>query len=396
MINRFRHKNLILIFLLIPFLCPRGFFEYYSLYKLFFTTWLYISVAIIYIVAIIKLLTLKKIKVNKFIGSMVLYFSIMVIITFLVRQSFSGALQKLFATPALCILCVYYFKKNPLQIIKYTNNILIIVFTLNITFFSPLIWPTYFSPTTNHMLFIGHVQMASQIGILAILSAYIEYEIYNCKRKKYVFIMILSIISMLISFTSAVYIAVILLLCLKIFSHFKDYNLINGKGRYYLTLYLFLNFILFAIIYVGNLTFEIAGFSLNGRGFIWIKAIESFLQSPIYGYGAHGVLIKVFWSYWVDEGQGMNYMHNQILQVLNDGGLILFVAFIYMLYTTISAIDKLKNKKMRFNVSVFMVTIFIVMTFESVTEYFYFSYILCVVAYLPNLTQEQRLSKNEY
>ena len=220
MINRLKYKNIILIFLLIPFLCPRGFLEYFSFYKLFLTAWLYLSVGIIYIVAIAKLLTLKKIKINSFVGSMILYFSIIIIITFLVRQSFSGALQKLFATPALCIFSVYYLKKNPLQIIKYTNNILIIIFVLNSTIFSPLVWPTYFRPISNHLLFIGHVQTAVQIGMLAILTAYIEYEVYNGNKKKYVLLMILSYINMLMSFTSAAYISIILLLLFKILGNF--------------------------------------------------------------------------------------------------------------------------------------------------------------------------------
>ena len=103
------------------------------------------------------------------------------------------------------------------------------------------------------------------------------------------------------------------------------------------------------------------------------KAIESFFKSPIYGYGANGVLIKVFWSYWVGDGQGMNYMHNQILQILNDGGIILFAAFIYMLYIAMSTIDKLKGKKIRYQISTFIAIILIVMTFESIMEYFYLS-----------------------
>lgn len=396
MINRLKYKNIILIFLLIPFLCPRGFLEYFSFYKLFFSAWLYLSVGIIYIVAIAKLLTLKKIKINSFVGSMILYFSIIIIITFLVRQSFSGALQKLFATPALCIFSVYYLKKNPLQIIKYTNNILIIIFVLNSTIFSPLFWPTYFRPISNHLLFIGHVQTAVQIGMLAILTAYIEYEVYNGNKKKYVLLMILSYINMLMSFTSAAYISIILLLLFKILGNFKIYGSIALEGRVYLSLYLLLNFIFFLIICAGKSSLEIAGFSLNGRGFIWAKAIESFFKSPIYGYGANGVLIKVFWSYWVGDGQGMNYMHNQILQILNDGGIILFAAFIYMLYIAMSTIDKLKGKKIRYQISTFIAIILIVMTFESVMEYFYFSYILCIVAYLPKLVQNRGASRDEY
>ena len=46
--------------------------------------------------------------------------------------------------------------------------------------------------------------------------------------------------------------------------------------------------------------------------------------------------------------------------------------------------------------STFIAIILIVMTFESVMEYFYFSYILCIVAYLPKLVQNRGASRDEY
>ena len=58
--------------------------------------------------------------------------------------------------------------------------------------------------------------------------------------------------------------------------------------------------------------------------------------------------------------------------------------------------DKLKGKKIRYQISTFIAIILIVMTFESVMEYFYFSYILCIVAYLPKLVQNRGASRDEY
>ena len=109
------------------------------------------------------------------------------------------------------------------------------------------------------------------------------------------------------------------------------------------------------VLNIGNL-------SLNGRGFIWEKAIESFLKSPIWGYGVHGTLIQVFWSKWSGDGSGMNYMHNQLLQVANDGGLILLVLYVLMIYAVMDSIDKIPNKRIKKRCGGFMLAVLVVMS----------------------------------
>ena len=51
--------ELIMYLIMVPFLYPRGFAEYSSVYKNFFTAWLYLSMLTIVILFITKIMRLK-------------------------------------------------------------------------------------------------------------------------------------------------------------------------------------------------------------------------------------------------------------------------------------------------------------------------------------------------
>ena len=149
---------------------------------------------------------------------------------------------------------------------------------------------------------------------------------------------------MLMSATSMSYMIITVLL---IYTLLYEKIPLKWQGKNYVTLYVGLNVLLFCVITKLGPVLNIGNLSLNGRGFIWEKAIESFLKSPIWGYGVHGTLIQVFWSKWSGDGSGMNYMHNQLLQVANDGGLILLVLYVLMIYAVMDSIDKIPNKRIK-------------------------------------------------
>lgn len=160
---------------------------------------------------------------------------------------------------------------------------------------------------------------------------------------------------------------------------------LKWKGKKYVTLYVVMNVLLFFVIAKLGLALNIGGLSLNGRGFIWEKAIENFLKSPIWGYGVHGTLIQVFWSKWNGDGSGMNYMHNQLLQVANDGGLILLVLYVLMIYTVMDSIDRIPNKRIQKRCVGFMLAVLVVMSFESGLEYVYLLMALILLGEIKNL-----------
>lgn len=379
-------KNWFLYIILIPFLYPRGFDEYIPAYKNFFTLWLLVAIICIFILFLFEL-SKGIISEKPYFYWCMLYFFVMFIITFTIKQSFTGGLKKVFAIPSLCILCVIYFKKNPKMLIKSINNLLILIFLLNTTIFNPLLWKEYFEPITNHMTFLGHVQVGAQIGLIGILFAYLEYYFYPGNKKRIFLQVMLSAISMAISFTSAAYIALIILLVFYFLRKSKFQRIFMFKGQVYALVYFFINILLFIFIFNYGTSLTLLGFSLNGRGFIWREALNSFSNSPVYGYGVNGILIKVFWSYWTGDGQGMNYMHNQILQVLNDGGIILFIFFTLMIFSGLKNFNKLQISGLKFWSVVCMVIMLFIMTFESTMEYSYVFFMFAAFAYLPDIAK---------
>nr|WP_296463500.1 O-antigen ligase family protein [uncultured Acetatifactor sp.] len=390
---KIKPKNWMIYFILIPFLHPRGFDEYFYIYKFFFTSWLYLSLIIIAGLFLYGL-SKKRAKVDIFASLILLYYLTMAVITFTIRHTFSGGLQKIFAAPLLCIFCIYSCKRFPKRFIECVNNLLFIILFLNAVIFSPLFWKAYFAPISNHLTFLGHVQINAQLATVSILMAYVGYSLFDCNKKKFMVQVILAFMTLMTSFTSASYIVILLLsFCWFLYRVEKINKLFEFDGKTFVLIYIAINLFLFWFIANIDVAINIGAFSLNGRGFIWKEAISSFFRHPFSGYGVQGVLIKVFWSFWVGDGQGMNYMHNQLLQVLNDGGIILCVFFLMMLMAAASGISKLKKTRLRYWVSVFLMILLIIMIFESALDYFYGYIILSTIANLPGIASAVNVRK---
>ena len=379
---KFNLKYIINLLILIPFLYPKGFEIYNEGYKNFFSGWLYFSIVLIIIRLLFKIYN-KKLNFDFSIIYILLYYFIMIIITYFMRHSFADGLQKMFVSPLLIIFIHTEFLSDYESLIIAINKLLSLSIILGLTVFSSLFWQDYFSPEINHIFFWGHVQVGAQIGLLYILFIYLEYNLMNRKNKyrlffRYLLVFIMCIISK--TSMSHLLIGVLLLFYLS-----RKHLSLRWRGRSYVLFYLVLNIMLFAIITKNGLSINIGDLSINGRGFIWSKAINSFLRNPIFGYGVQGVLIKVFWSDWVGDGSGLNYMHNQLLQVLNDGGLILLIFFLILLFTTAKNIDKINNIKLRRYSYIIFQILLLTMCFESTLEYFYLVIVITALFSLKSL-----------
>lgn len=375
-------KYIINLLILIPFLYPKGFEIYNEGYKNFFSSWLYFSIVLIIAGLLFKIYN-KKLNFDFLIIYILLYYLTMLLITFFIRHSFTDGLQKIFVSPLLIIFIHTEFLSDYESLIIAINKLLSLSIILGLTVFSSYLWPDYFSPEINHIFFWGHVQVGAQIGLLYILFIYLEYNLLNRKNKfRLIFRFILAFIMCIISKTSMSHLLISVLL---LFYISRKHLSLKWRGRNYVIFYLVLNIILFTIIKKNGLSLNIGDLSINGRGFIWSEAINSFLRSPIFGYGVQGVIIKVFWSDWVGDGSGLNYMHNQLLQVLNDGGLLLLIFFLLLLFTTAKNIDKINNIKLRRYSCIIFQILLLTMCFESALEYFYIVIVITALFSLKSL-----------
>ena len=394
---KIRPSNIVWYIAILPFLFPAGFAEYFPTYKKFRVTILGIATAII-IVRYIFLLALKKGKmaVSMPLISIILYHVVLLMITISTQGSITQGLQKIFIAPALCILLDECCRTGLKDVINVICNLLIPIFALNLVVFNQWIFPSYFL-VSNHIMFIGHVQVAAEIGILGILVAYIEYN-YGIHKYKSIILVILSLMTMIYSETSGSYLGVFLIAAFLILKKIDGVKKIIC--RHECALFVALTVISIIVINIQSTPIYkkygviITNLS-NGRTFIWKQGLNLFNVKPVFGYGAYGVLIKVFWSAWSDNNLGFNYAHSTILQLLLDGGIVLASIFFIMVILYIQSEDKrLRNANIKYISHVLLLVFLFIGVFESLTEYYYIFMFLSILPFLYKIDKDKKLCAN--
>ena len=388
--TKFRIKvwSIPLYLLLLPFFVPRGPYAYLSGYKSFFTYWLYVSmlgIVWLFIYSIVLCHTTYK----KCINYMLLYSASFIFITILTKGTLDEGLQKLFMAPMLCLLCAIYLHQKPVQFIDTISDILVCIFGLNCFIFNSFFWPNYFG-AEKHLLFLGHVQIASQLGILGVLISYILLKLEFKKKSR--ILLFLSIITMIISKTSASFVTLFVLLIFyvlsksnSIVSHYK----VNWKMIVLGFAVLNVLFWVLVSIHISDEFGAALSVITNGRSFVWREVINLMQGHWMVGYGAYGVLIRVFWHEWSSTPEGMNYAHSEMLQRLLDGGIVLLVLFILFVHEYLKNIKDIHNKRSYYWISAIVVVLLTIMIFESVTEYYYFFIIISIIAYIPEIERKR-------
>lgn len=384
-------RTLVCYIILVPFLHPKGFDEYFPLYKMFFTAWLYGSMALIIAIFLADFCKESE-RYKKCLVFMMVYYIVSVVITLIVQRGLGAGLQKMFAAPALGMLCGYYLKHNCKMFLNCLCNLVLIVLGLTVLIFNPLFFGQYFRDEI-HLMFIGHVQIGAQFGMLGILLAFLLSQVdgWTIRLK---LLVVLAISAMIMSLTSASMLSLAIIFMGLIYRQVsKSKKLLLLKPGAYLLSYLAMNSGLFGILMLNNWFLPFDFLSLNGRNFIWKEGFSQFLDHPIIGYGVHGALIRVFWSKWIKGGaDGMNYAHNQMLQVMLDGGVILLVCFLLMILFYMKAIE-CAPQKVRTFANVCLIAILVIMTVESTFEYHYIVLIFSLLAYSREICQCKPLER---
>lgn len=382
---KIKTSNIVWYIALLPFLFPAGFAEYFPSYKNFRVTILGIATVII-IAREIYLLARKrgKMAISMPLISVILYHVALLVITLSAQGTITQGLQKIFIAPALCILMDEGCRTNLKDVINVICNLLILVCVLNIFVFNQWMFPEYFL-VSNHIIFIGHVQIASEIGIFGILAAFIEYS-NGIHKYKSIVLTALSLLTMLYSGTVASYIGIGIIAVSYLLKNIRSFK--RFICNHECMLFILLCIVSAVIINTPRIrpfkkySAIITALS-NGRTFIWEQGLNLFSKKPLFGYGAYGVLIKVFWSAWSDNKLGFNYAHSTLLQLLLDGGIVLTAIFFISIILYIKSEDcNLKNADVKYFSHILLLTFFTIGIFESITEYYYLFMLLSVLPYL--------------
>lgn len=371
----------------IAFLFPSGFDIYFPEYKKIGTIILFFALVLgVLRILYEAIISSHRVTFNIVIGLVLLYHLALLIITLHIQGSITEGFNKIFSVPIICLLLNYDCKKNMRSVINAFSKVLIMIFLLNILVFNQWFFKSYFL-VDNHIIFIGHVQIASELGLLGILIAYVESKVSGGKFDG-IILLVLSIITMLYSKTSASYVALGILIIAWIF---KKNTFIRGVVNKYTGL-IVLFLILIGTYLVFNDwtkedldTFRLVTNLTSGRTYVWLDGVRLFRQSPLIGYGAYGFKIVTFWSQWTNGGVGMSYAHSTLLQLLLDGGIILASIFIIMIFVVIKKEkNNMVNNDCKYLSYVLLIAFLAVGLFESLTEYCYIFIFLLLMLNLEN------------
>ena len=370
------------LFVEVAFLFPRGYAEYNTVYHQLMSLLVWGAVILILLVEVPPIIKYsKKISIEN--SLIVTYFFLAIVITVVLQKGLSSGLQQMFAVPVFCVFLIQNMKKNSRKLLNSLSMIFIINLSLN-AFLTQIAFDS-----ETHIIFLGHVQMISQYGLAALVVAALYYIMYIDKKIKMGYLNFLKIFTMLkTDAESAVFVAIIILSGFVIYK-FKLYRILLFKTEIYVLGMLALNIV---IIYLTAINKSIIpGLDFSGRQFVWQNALLNIKKQPVFGYGIDGVLLHTFWTEW--SGGGFNYAHNQIMQNLLDGGLVLTISFWGMIFTFIKQIKKVTERKYRvlFNSSV--IALLFVMIFDSTTLYSYMYIILAIIYVVPSLCIENQYNK---
>lgn len=373
-------KVLILTIILIPFLRPQGFERYFAGYKTFFTVYLYLMAAIccIYLLSyFIKNST----NINKLVVYSGIFFGFEIIETIIVAGKISQGFQKLVIVPIITIFSLVLLNLYSKEFIEAIYTVLMLDMVLNATVFNPIVFDKIVgytnAETPNLIQFIGHVQTGVMYGGLGILIGYILAK--KGYTKKAALIVALSIVTMVIVRTDAGYSALAVLAIsyllknkLKLALSSMTYNLIFN-------IMMIFSMITLLIVVGCNLSF-------GARYQVYVPIINLLKGHWLFGYGVYGVKITPLWARYAVNLENylnsqFNYAHNDLLQHLLDGGIVLLLIFVIYINKMLSNIPKALNRQMdSYWSKIALIVILMDGICESVTEYNFFFIMLAIIA----------------
>ena len=374
-----RYGGMLSYLILLPFLYPRGFSEYSTLYKGVFDVLLLFAMAAIFMWVLFDIVH-RGFQFRLSACAAVAYYVLLICITLLSKKGFGEGLQKMFSTPVLYLFCFMQIRRDSKRFLEILANILLVILALNVTLFTSSVMDKLVG--IYHVNFLGHVQVSAQYGILGVFVAYLRLKLQPALGLKDILLLCVSLLSVLLAQTTVGYLVLVILALGAIITSIgkfqKSKKLLLADSRMFLAGYLILSvfLLLFAVTKI-DVAIKNTFLALNGRTIVWRDALQLVLERPIFGYGAFGVLITTFWS------EGMNYAHSDFIQHLLDGGIVLTVAFYGLLYIFLSYGKWFRDKQLKAFTNICLVAMFVVMLLESATEYFYIHIFFCLVASVP-------------
>lgn len=328
------------LFLLIPFF-KTDFMARYDQVNQIFNLWKMISIFIIFI------MYLKKGKITKNMLILICFEGWQVAITAIYNEDVTTVLNCAIIILALAmILESAYNKKMLLSVLLFCFEIVIYI-----NFITVIMFPTGMYTTGSLLVgeakqnwFLGFKNVHIVFYLPAILISLVYSELYGCKRRRNLLIFIVIFCTILCqSSTSIIGISILLLLLLlnrlfykkKIFE-FK--NLILIICALFLLVIIFRLQDLFSYLFVDLLGKDL---TFSNRTLLWDTTMIAISKKMLCGYGWQAITKR----HLMYNSETIISSHNQILEYLYIGGIILLGIYIYIIYRINKETNNNHNEK---------------------------------------------------
>ena len=359
--------SLLRYLVLIPLLAPKGLDFLIPGYKAFMTFWSMLALAMLLLDSVIRLHGRKRIS-SPYFGLFVYFIVAFAVSIFSVKGIVNG-LQELFFFP---VAFLYLIELDHAEFREYCVASAYILCAL---FLAELLVPASLFAGNYHMTFLGHVQVFSQYGLLAFTLACFIYLKKWASRFVAILLATLGLISMLAADADSAH------LCIAVFVIVLLAKMISPSDwRIDFRIIVALSIVVSGFIVWVTIARRspLIGTSLdwtfNGRLFVWESASNLIKDSFLFGYGVENSVITTFWS------SGMSYAHNQVMQSLVDGGVVLLIAMVWMLCSVARCVNHISDNKVRSVAVAVLCSLLFVLIFDSFTPYSYVYILLALVS----------------
>lgn len=332
----------------------------------------------------ILLLFLKKMRISKFIIYISLFQLIILVATFLNDGDIKTVIFDTIQVIATAIIIEIGLQNKKNSLIKSLLFIYEILLTINlITIF---LYPNgmYVHPISHFRTnwFLGHDNNHIVYILSGIMVSFIYSYIEGKKVKaRTIYLLIISIISIIVRKSATSIIGLSLLLLYVIFKKYIDRIKIANIYTYIITSFVVsISIVIFRIqnifkyIIVDILHKDI---TFTGRTYIWDMVLKYIESKPILGYGYEDGLIRQAKYKYI----GAVHTHNQLLEIIYQGGSIALLVFIFIIVLIAKELYEYKDNKIAHLISWTLFTYFIMV----ITEVFSIDRIIIIFTFGYNI-----------
>lgn len=296
------------------------------------------------------------------------FFVLNILVTLVDLHGLGEGLRTLFGWPVLFLWLAFACRARRKEVLSALANVLALLFFLQDACAAFGVFNE-----SVHLSFLGHVQVVGQEGLVAFLCIALGFRERAVGEKRAALLASLVVVALIVADADSS--KVVLVLALVALLLFRLKGFVDYVGHYVVPIVVALLVLSVVVVWLSVIRSNLFGLSwdFSGRGFVWRAALALLATSPLLGFGIQGVKMDLFW------GSSMNYAHNQLMQTLLDGGIVLCISFVVMLLACAVLVKRIPDKSVRYVFTVALGIYLVLMIFDSATYYCFIYMILAPI-----------------